>query len=116
MRDYKVDRGNEMLIKIGDTYEPVFKLDDLERFMDREVFDAVVHFSEQAENDAQQTIHTFREMYKTEERIADERFQIINSTIQTVDRIRTDLKEGRRLNRNALLDTLNELMDNLTNY
>lgn len=105
-----------MLVKVGEGYEPVFKMDDLERFMDRDIFDAVVHFKEQTEQDAQEKIDEYKDRYEVEERIADERYQIINSAIQVVSKINTDLKEGKRINRNNLIATLDKLMNNLTNY
>lgn len=105
-----------MVIKVGDTYEPVFKLEDLERFMDRDLYDAVVALAEIQIADARNDAEEYKELFETEERISDDRFQIINNGIMSLVNLREDLKSLKRFNRNQIIGILNNIIGELENY
>ena len=105
-----------MVIKVGDTYEPVFKLDDLERHMDRDIFEAVQQLAQVEIDDAREDAEMYKEKYEVEERICDERFQIISEGIQSLVALREELKSLQRFNRNQLITRLNDIIGELERY
>lgn len=105
-----------MVIKVGDTYEPVFKLEDLERHMDRDIFDAVQQLAQIEIDSAKEDAEMYKEKYEVEERICDERFQIISEGIRDLVSLREDLKSLQRFNRNQLIDRLNDIIGELERY
>lgn len=105
-----------MLVKIGDSHEPVFRLEDLRDHMSPEIFEAVEALMQQPIEEAQEGMEEYKEMYKEEEKVSDSRYQIINTGIQSLSKMREDLKNYQRFNRNQLIDRINNIIGELENY
>lgn len=105
-----------MLVKVGESYEPVFKLEDLRDHMSPEIFEAVESLVQVPISEAEDSAEEYKEMYKDEEKVSDSRYQIINQGIQSLVAMREELKGYQRFNRSQLVDKLNNIIGELENY